>query len=75
MMHRLLLVTLFVFPFSVAHAADQTERGSVLVVKDPSTAAKRKIIVKATETASDDTLVGDPTANGASVTIAVNAAV
>ena len=73
-MHRLLLVALFVFPFSVAHAADQTVRGTVFVVKNPSTAAKRKIIVKATEAASDDTLVGNPVANGATVTIAANGA-
>jgi poly(3-hydroxybutyrate) depolymerase len=73
-MHRLLLVALFVFPFSVAHAADQTVRGTTLVVKNPSTAAKRKVIVKAKEVASDDSLVGNPVANGATVTVAVNGA-
>jgi predicted esterase len=73
-MHRLLLVALFLFPFSVAHAADQTVLGTTLVVKNPSTAAKRKVIVKAKEAASDDTVVGDPVTDGATVTIAVNGA-
>jgi predicted esterase len=54
---------------AVAHAADQTVLGSQLVIKDPSTGAKRKILVKAKETASDDTLVGDPVTSGATVTI------
>ncbi len=74
-MHRLLLATLLVFPFSVAQAADQTVLGTALVVKNPSTAARRKIIVRAKEVASDDTLVGNPATNGATVTVAVNGAV
>jgi acetyl esterase/lipase len=73
-MCRLLLVALFVFPSSVAYAADQTVRGAALVVKNPNTAARRKVIVKAREAASDDTLVGNPVTDGATVTIAVNGA-
>jgi hypothetical protein len=40
-------------------------------VKNPSTPDKRKIVVKAKEAASDDTIVGDPVATGA--TLAVSA--
>ena len=46
--------------------------GPRCIVKNPSTPAKRKITVKAKETASDNTLVGDPVANGATVTITAN---
>lgn len=53
----------------VAHAADQTIRGTSLVIKDRSTPTRRKIVVKAKETQSDDTIVGDPVADGAMVTI------
>ena len=70
----LLLVFLVVPALPVAHAADQTVRGNTLVVKDPGTSAKRKITVKAKETPSDDTLVGDPTTGGATVTITTNGA-
>ena len=43
-------------------------------MKNPSTPDKRKVIVKAKEAASDDTLVGDPVTNGATVTITANGA-
>jgi predicted esterase len=72
MTRGLLLVGFLVLPvLPVVHAADQTVRGNALVVKDSGAAAKRKITVKAKETASDDTLVGDPTTSGATVTISV----
>ncbi len=75
MTRGLLLVGLLVLPvLPPAHAADQTVRGTTLIVKDPGTPAKRKITVKAKETASDDTLVGDPTIDGATVTISVDGA-
>jgi len=74
MMRRLLVGLLVLSTFSVAHTADQTVRGSQLIVKDPSTPERRKITVKAKETASDDTLVGDPVAGGATVTITANGA-
>ena len=74
-MTRLLLVGFLVLSvLPVAHAADQTVRGATFIVKDPGTAAKRKITVKAKESASDDTLVGDPTAGGATITISATGA-
>ncbi len=71
---RLLLVGLLVLPalHTAANAADQIVHGSQLVIKDPSTPDRRKITVKAKETASDDTLVGDPIGNGAVVTISAD---
>jgi len=73
MTHRLLLLGFLVVPLlSVAHADDQTIRGSTLIVKDSGTPTKRKITVKAKETASDDTLVGAPTTSGATVTISAD---
>lgn len=66
------LVVLSLLP--AAHAADQTVRGSALIVRNPGTAAQRKITVKAKEAASGDTLVGDPVVSGATATIAVNGA-
>jgi poly(3-hydroxybutyrate) depolymerase len=75
MMRRVLLAGLLVLPtLPVAHAADQTVRGHQLILKDPSTPERRKITVRAKETASDDTLVGDPVANGATATITANGA-
>lgn len=52
-----------------AQCADQTIFGSVLMLKNPSTSDKRKIIVKAREIASDNTIVGDPVADGATLTV------
>src|SRR5262249_27939882 len=70
---RLLLLTLFVLPvLPAARAADQSVRGSSLVVKDPGSADQRKITAKAREVGSDDTLVGDPVTGGATVTITAN---
>src|ERR1051325_3888112 len=57
-----------------AHAADQTVLGRTLTVRDPSTPYKRRIAVRAKEPNTDDTLVGNPVAAGASVTITVNGA-
>ena len=69
-MHRLsaTLVLALGLPL-LAHAADQTVRGSVLLVKDPGTPEKRKVAAKAKEIGSTDTIVGDPTASGAAITI------
>ncbi len=58
----------------VARAADQLVHGVTLVVKDPGAAAKRTVTLKAKETATDNTLVGDPTVSGATVTITVDGA-
>jgi hypothetical protein len=60
------------FGMSVSHAADQTILGDTLQLKDPSTADKRKIVGKAKEKASDNTLGGDPTVAGATLTIRAN---
>jgi acetyl esterase/lipase len=75
MIGRLLLIALLVLPaVPAARAADQTVLGSQLVVKNPSGPEKRKITVKAKESASDNTIVGDPTVSGATVTITANGA-
>jgi hypothetical protein len=72
-MRRLLLAGLcLLLGFDTAHAADQTVRGTAFIVRNPGPEAKRKITVKARESESDDTLVGDPVASGATVTISAN---
>jgi hypothetical protein len=52
----------------IAHAgsmgSDQAVLGNLLLVKNPSTLDKRKVTVKAKETASPNTIVGDPTVSG-----------
>jgi streptogramin lyase len=58
--------------FSMSHAADQTILGDTLQVKNPSTADKRKVVGKAKEMGSDNTLVGDPTVAGATLTVRAN---
>src|SRR5678815_4783782 len=55
-----------------AQAADQTVQGRALIVKNPGTAAQRSITVKAKEPGSDDSLVGNPVADGATLTITLN---
>jgi acetyl esterase/lipase len=72
MMRRLLLVGLLVLPASLAHAADQTVRGAMLVVKNPGALAKRQIAVDAKEKDSPDSLVGNPVTGGATVTVSAN---
>jgi len=71
-MNRILLALLF--GATVVHAADQTILGKQLLVKDPGTAQKRKVVGKAKEKASPDTLVGDPTVGGATLTVRVDGA-
>src|SRR5882724_3121839 len=53
----------------MARAADQTILGSLLLVKNPSTPAKRKIVGKAKEPGSPNTIVGNPTVGGGTLTI------
>jgi phospholipase C len=67
-MFRLLLAMLLLLPLTT-RAADQTVLGDQLLVKNPSTPDRRKIKVKAKEFASDDTIMGDPVADGATLTI------
>jgi phospholipase C len=71
-MSRLLLAVLLLLPVTT-QAADQTVLGSRLIAKNPSTPDKRKIIVKAKEIASDNTIEGDPVADGAMLTIRLTA--
>lgn len=59
---------------AAAAAAEQTVRGSALIVRDPGAPAQRQIVVKAKERDSGDTLVGDPVVGGATVTIRVDGA-
>jgi hypothetical protein len=71
---RLLLAALMLAASSV-DADDHEVLGQVLVVRNPSTPERRKIIVKAKESPSDDFLTsGDPLTNGASLTITANGA-
>jgi acetyl esterase/lipase len=75
MRYGLLLLGVLVLPGpSMVQAADQTVRGKALVVKNPGTPGKRRITVVAREPASDDSLVGDPVTNGATIRIAVDGA-
>ena len=60
------------FGMSIAYAADQTILGDTLQVKNPSTTDKRKVVCKAKEKGSSNTLVGNPTVAGATLTIRVN---
>src|SRR5262245_54908298 len=59
----------FLLGTTLAYAADQTILGTQLVVKDPSTPAKRTIVGMAKESASPNTIVGDPTVDGATLTV------
>lgn len=52
-----------------AHAADQTILGSSISVKNPGAPEERTVSIKAKEKASSNTLVGDPTISGATLTI------
>ena len=74
MLARLLVLTLLLAVPGRARAADQTVLGSVLVVANPGTPDRRQITMRAAEHGSDDTLVGDPVADGATVAITVDGA-
>ena len=70
--HRILaFISITAFASGLAHAADQTILGNQLQVKNPSTADKRKVVVKAKEKGSPNTIVGNPTATGASLSVSV----
>jgi len=66
---RYVVVSALVFVAGLAKAADQTILGSALTVRNKSTPDKRKIVGKAKERGSTNTLVGDPTVNGGSLTV------
>jgi len=72
-MRRLLLaVTLATLVAMTARATDQTILGQKIQVTDPSVPEKRKIVAAAKEKGSLDMIVGDPVANGATLTINAN---
>lgn len=74
-MHRLTrLLVLASSLCGLAEAADQTLLGSQLAVKNPGVVGKRKVVVVAKELAGPNTIVGDPVANGASLTITLHGA-
>src|SRR5262245_8828899 len=56
---------------AVAQGADQTVLGRSLIIKSSGIPT---ITLKAKESASDDTLVGDPVSGGATLTITANGA-
>lgn len=58
----------------LALAAEQLVLGNKLLIRDPGTAEKRKVLVKAREKGSTNTIVGDPATNGATLTITANGA-
>jgi hypothetical protein len=65
----LALAALAVFGSSAAWANDQTILGSLIQLKNPSTPDKRTVKGAAKESASPNTLVGDPTTGGATLTV------
>jgi hypothetical protein len=59
----------FLLGTTLAYAADQTILGTLLVVKNPGVPEKRLVTGSAKELASSNTIVGDPTANGATLVV------
>lgn len=71
-MRRLLLAAIVLMAYVPAvSAAEQTILGKLLLVKNKSTVDKRKIVLKAKEGTSPNTIVGNPVLNGATLTIRV----
>ena len=71
-MRRLLLTSLLLLSVPLAaQAADQTILGKQIAAKDPSSPQKRSVLLQADEPASSNTIVGDPTTGGATLTIAL----
>jgi hypothetical protein len=69
---KLALASLVAFTAGLAYAADQTILGSQLLVKNPSTADKRKIVGKGKEAGSPNTIVGNPVASGGYLQVTAN---
>ena len=67
--YGILALTIAMAGITAARGADQTILGNAFQVKDPGVATKRKVVGKATERASAETIVGDPVADGATVTV------
>ncbi len=57
---------------AVAYGADQTILGQSFLARDPGPPTRRKVLVKAKEPASPNTIVGDPTVTGATLTLSAN---
>jgi len=55
----------------LAGAADQTILGRTLIVRNPGSADRRKVTSNAKESASSNTIVGDPTVNGGGAALTV----
>ncbi len=72
MNRKLAFGSLLVFGAGLAYAADQTILGSSFLVKNPSTPDKRKIIGKGKESGSPNTIVGNPTVAGGTLTISAS---
>ena len=68
---RLVLGSLLLLAGGLAYAADQTILGSVLLVKNPGSTGKRKVVGKASEPGSPNTIVGNPVVSGATLTVSV----
>lgn len=66
--------SLLVLGAGLAYAADQTILGNTFLVKNPSTPDKRKVIGKAKELGSPNTIVGNPTVTGGSLVVTANGA-
>ena len=70
---KIVLATILALSGSLtAHALDQTILGNQIQLKNPSTPDKRKAVVKAKEKGSPNTIVGNPTISGASLSISAN---
>jgi hypothetical protein len=67
--------SMIVLGAGLAYAADQTILGSSFLLKDPKGIAdttKRKVVGKGKEKGSSNTIVGDPTATGGSLTVSAS---
>jgi len=63
---------LLVLASGMAYAAEQTILGSTFLVKNPSTPDRRKVLGKAKEPASTNTLVGNPVALGGTLVLSAS---
>ena len=69
---KLALGSLFVFSAGFAYAADQTILGNSFLLKNPGPIDKRKVIAKAKESGSPNTIMGNPTVAGGTLTVTAN---
>ena len=69
---NLALGSLLLFGAGLAHAADQTILGNSFLLKNPGPVDKRKVIAKAKESNSPNTIMGNPTVAGGTLTVTAN---